>query len=348
MNTITPLTSIQPLASATDRHGGQQQNFGQKVIGEILKATVLEARANNQYILDFSGSRIPVSSQARLSPGQILTLQISKTTPQVELKLVSESGNLLSGKALVLLGSNLDLSSLLSSLQPGSPSPLATLTSSSAATLHTYLPAEITSLISGRAGGSFLQLLFNRLGINLESLLAQGNAAEAKNTLKAALLEIAARFQNAEHLSGQANKLLSTLELYQLTQLQLTSQNLTIFPLPLPFIEQGYLLLDNSYNDLEESTEGNGKQQFSLHLAMSELGNIQVTVLQDTEQLFIKFFLDSEETVRFVTPYREMLEEMLSINSRISITFSSGADSPVNTLVRKLVPDGQSIINTTV
>ena len=348
MNTITPLTSIQPLASATDRHGGQQQNFGQKVIGEILKATVVEARANNQYILDFSGSRIPVSSQARLSQGQILTLQISQTTPQVELKIVSESGNLLSGKALVLLGSNLDLSSLLSSLQLGNPSSLSTLTSSSAATLNIVPAGGVTSLIGGRDGGSFLQQLFNRLGVNFERLLAQGNAAEAKNTLKAALLEIVSRFQNAEHLSGQANKLLATLELYQLTQLQLTSQNLTIFPLPLPFIEQGYLLLDNSYKDPDESTEGDGKQKFSLHLAMSELGNIQVNVLQDTEQLFVKFFFDSEEKVRFVTQYREMLEEMLSIDSRISITFSSGADSPVNTLVRKLVPDGQSIINTTV
>ena len=348
MNTITPLTSIQPLTSATDRHSGQQQNFGQKVIGEILKATVLEAKTNNQYILDFSGSRIPVASQARLSQGETLTLQITQTTPQVELKIVSESGNLLSGKALVLLGSSLDLSSLLSSLQLGSPASLATLTSSSAATLDTYLPATVTSQISGRDGGSFLQQLFNRLGVNFERLLAQGNAAEAKNTLKAALLEIAARFHNAEHLSEQANKLLSTLEHYQLTQLQLTSQNLTIFPLPLPFIEQGYLLLDNSYNDPEASTEGDGKQKFSLHLAMSELGNIQVNVLQDSEQLFINFFFDSEEKVGFVMQYREMLEEMLSVDSPISISFSSGADSPVNTLVRKLVPDGQSIINTTV
>ena len=347
MNTITPLTSIQPLASSTDRHGGQQQNFGQKVIGEILKATVLEARANNQFILDFSGSSIPVSSRARLSVGQILTLQVSQTTPQVELKIVGGSGSLLAGKSLVLLGSNLDLGSLLSSLQLGNPSALSTLTSPSAATLNSFLPAELTALIGGRDGGSFLQQLFNRLGINFENLLAQGNSAEARNSLKAALLEIASRFHNAEHLSEQANKLLSTLELFQLTQLQLTSQNLTIFPLPLPFVEQGYLLLDNNYNDTEESSEGDGNHKFSLYLTMSELGNIQINFLQNTEQLFIKLLFDSEEKVLFVSQYREMLEEMLSNDSRIAISFSSGADSPVNSLVRKLVPDGQSIINTT-
>ena len=347
MNTITPLTSIPPLGSSTDQRGGQQQNTGQKVIGEILKATVLESRSDNQYLLDFAGSKIPVSSQNRLSVGQVLQLQVSQTSPQVELKIVSETTNLLTGKSLVLLGNSIDLSSLFTSLQQGSPSPLATLTNSSATTLRSFLPPEFTSLINSKEGGEFLQHLFNRLGINLESLLVQGKIDSAQNTVKAALLEIVSRFQSAEHIAEQANKLLATLELYQFTQLQLTNQNLLIFPLPLPFLEQGYLLIDNSEKD-ELSASGNQEsQKFSLHLAMSELGNIQIDFLQKVEVTFIKLFFDSEEKVQFVSRFSGLLDEMLASQSQLVISFSSGAESPTNALARKLLPDGQSFINTT-
>lgn len=347
MNTITPLTSIPPLGSSTDQRGGQQQNSGQKVIGEILKATVLESRANNQYLLDFAGNKIPASSQTRLSVGQVLQLQVSQTSPQVELKIVSDTNSLLTGKSLVLLGNSIDLSSLVSALQQGSPSPLATLTNPSANTLRSFLPPELTSLINSKEGGEFLQHLFNRLGINLESLLVHGKIDSAQDTLKAALLEIVSRFQSAEHIAQQANKLLATLELYQFTQLQLTNQNLLIFPLPLPFLEQGYLLIDSSEED-DQSASGNQENQiFSLHLAMSELGNIQIDFLQKTEIVFIKLFFDSEEKVQFVSQFSGLLEEMLSAKHQLVISFASGAESPTNALARKLLPDGQSFINTT-
>ncbi len=347
MNTITPLTSIPPLGSSTDQRGEQQQDSGQKVVGEILKATVLESRANNQYLLDFAGSKIPASSQTRLSVGQVLQLQVSQTTPQVELKIVSDINSLLTGKSLVLLGNSIDLSSLVSALQQGSPSPLSTLTNASATTLRSFLPPELTSLISSKEGGGFLQHLFNRLGINLESLLVHGKIDSAQNTIKSALLEIVSRFQSAEHIAEQANKLLATLELYQFTQLQLTNQNLLIFPLPLPFLEQGYLLIDSSEKD-EQSASGNQEnQKFALHLAMSELGNIQIDFLQKAELVYIKLFFDSEEKVQFVSQFSGLLEEMLSTERQLVISFASGAESPTNALARKLLPDGQSFINTT-
>ena len=346
MNTITPLTSIPSLGSSTDQPGGRQQNPGQGIIGEILKATVLESKTNNQYILDFGSYKIPASSQTKLTAGQVLQLQVSQTSPQVELKIVSDANSLLTGKSLLLLGNSLDLSSLFNTLQQGSPSPLSTLTPDSANTLKSYLPPELTSVISSKEGGEFLQKLFNRLGINLERLLVQGNTGSAKSSVKAALLEIAARFQNAEHISEQANKLLATLELYQLTQLQLTNSNLTIFPLPLPFLEQGYLLIDNSEKDEQDSSSSDDSQKFALHLSMSELGNIQIDFTQKAEILFIKLLFDSEEKLQFVSQFSGMLEEMLSTSNQLVISFSSGAESPTQALARKLLPDGQSFINT--
>ena len=345
MSTITPLTSTPSLGSATDRRGGQQQSFGQRIIGEILKATVLESKGNHQYLLDFGSYKIPAASQTKLSVGQVLQLQISQTSPQVELKILSDA-SFLAGKSLVLLGNSIDLSSLFNTLQQGSPSPLSTLTSGAANTLSSYIPPELTSVISSKGGGEFLQQLVNRLGINFERLLAQGDTSRAKSTVKAALLEIASRFQNAELISEQTNKLLATLELYQLTQLQLTNSNLVIFPLPLPFLEQGYLLIDNSEKDGKDSSSPDDTEKFAVHLSMSELGNIQIDFIQKAEVLFIKLFFDSEEKAQFASQFSGMLEETLSSNSQLVISFSSGAENPTQALARKLLPAGQSFINT--
>ena len=55
MDTIAPLTSITALTSSADQGGGHQQTFGNRTIGEVLQATVIEARSSGQFVLDFSG-----------------------------------------------------------------------------------------------------------------------------------------------------------------------------------------------------------------------------------------------------------------------------------------------------
>jgi len=348
MSTITPLTSLPQVGSSTDRPGGQQQNLGHKIVGEILKATVLSSRANDQYLLDFGGTKIPVSSQTRLSEGQVLQLQISQTTPTVELKIVSETTSLLAGKPLVLLGNAVNVGSLVSSLQQGTPSSLSLLSSPSADILNSFLPPELNSLIASNQGGTMLLHLFNRLGLNLEQLLAHGKVDSAQNTLKATLLEIISRFQGSEQITEQASRLLNTLELYQLSQLQLTNQNLLIFPLPLPFLDQGYLLVEDSQQENGQSQGSGDHLKFSLHLSMTELGAIQVHFLQNEDTLFIKLLFDSDDKVQFASQYQGLLEEVLTSERKTVISFSSGAENPANALARKLMPEGQSFIDTKV
>lgn len=348
MSTITPLSSIPQLGSSTDRTGGQQQSLGQKMIGEILKATVLGERANNHYLLDFGGTKIPVSSQSKLSAGQVLQLELTQISPHVELKIVSEASSLLTGKSLALLGNSINLSQLVSSLQQGSPSPLSQLSAPTANILQSFLPPELTSLIGSNEGGVILQQMFNRLGINLEQLLAQGRIDNAQNTVKTALLEIISQFQGSERISEQANKILATIELYQFSQIQLTNQNLLIFPLPLPFVEQGYLLIEDYDKEDQETSETGDNQKFSLHLSMSELGDIQINFLQNSDTLFIKILFDSEEKVLFASQFKGLLEEMLSSRNELVISFSSGAESPAHALAQKLFADGQSFIDTKV
>jgi hypothetical protein len=347
MDTITPLISASSLTSSTDQHGGSRQSFTQRMIGEVLHANVLEARSSNQFLLDFSGSTIPVTSNRSLTVGQTLLLQISQLTPNVELRIVSEPASLLAGKQLALLGKSLNISSLFHLLQQGNPPAFSTLTDQTTAALGSYLPADLLSVLNSPQGGTLLQQLILNLGLNLEASLARGEIESARNTLKSSLLEILTRFPTVDKITEQANSLHSTLELFQLSQLQLNSQNIFILPLPLPFLEQGYLLLEDTDHEAEHKGEHGQQHKLSLHLTVSGLGDIRIDILHEPENLFVKLFFDSEEIAQFVSQFSKDLQALLSTDSKTIFSFSAGAGSPSLHLARKLMPDGESIINTT-
>ena len=346
MNTITPLSSIPGLGSSTSQQGGQQTQTDQPK-GEILKALVVEARSNNRFVLDFGGTKIVAASKAPLSVGQQLHLQVTGTSPQIELSIVSDFFSALAGKPLVLLGNNIDLAGLFATLKQGVPSPFSQLTPASTETLETFLPADLRSLIDSKQGGEFIAKLFNRLGINLENLIARGNLTTASNSLKSSLLEILHRFKGVDHITEQATKLLATLELYQFAQLQLNQQNILIFPLPFPFLNQGYLLIEDYDTQEDHLAENKDNFHFSLHLSMTGLGNMKIEFIQGKEELFIRFNMESKQKAAFLSQFQETLKDMISTVPVSSITFTDNVESPATELVRKIFPSGESILNTT-
>jgi hypothetical protein len=351
MSTITPLSSIPPLGSYSSRQGtARPDSQGTPPLGEIIKATVLEARSGERYLLEIAGNRLLASSQASLTPGQQLQLQVISTAPQVELKIVSDVFSALAGRSLVLLGTTLDLSALFASLtkgSPGSSAPFSQLSTTSGSTLASFLPEGMQTIINSREGGEFLRNLFNRLGLNLETLLAQGSKNQAPLTLKAALLEIAHLFQHSERISDQVGKLLATLELYQLAQLQLGQERFLIFPLPLPFLDQGYVLVEQHGED-DGGQEGQpDEQHFSLHLSLTGLGHLRIVFLLNQEGLFIRFHLESQEKATFAAQFEQQLKDMLTAAPLVSVSFSDGAGDPAGELVRRLFPQEQTLLDTT-
>ena len=350
MNTITPLSAIPGLGSSTSGKGGQgQEQHSQQSTEKLLTAKVIELKSDNRFVLDFNGNQIVATSKAPLSLGQTLNLQVVSTTPRVELSIVSDVFTALSGKPLVLLGSNIDITSLLGLLQhskSGTPSPLS---NTSLRTLETFLPSDIRTILSSKDGGEFIQKLFNRLGVNLEALLARGERNLASQTLKAALLEVLVKFNRAEQITEQAGRLLATLDLYQHVQVQLNQHNLLIFPLPLPFFEQGYLLLENYQEGTsdDEDNENTHQLHYALHLTMSGLGNMKIEFLHSDEGLYIKFFLDSKEKTEFVSQFTDLLSESISEINVISVSYSKEVESPAAELLKKITPIGESFVNTT-
>ena len=345
METISGLTSILPVGSATSQSGnrGQQQLLSSQ--GQILKALVLETLGENRFTLEIGAEKITARSEAPLAAGQQLRLEVVKAAgPQIELKIVGDTLAQYLGKSVTLLGKNIDLGALVNALRQQPTAPLAQLSPVTRNTIEQFFSLQQNDLL-GKEGGDVLKQLISNLGLNLENLLARGEKDAAVKTLKAALLDVAQKFAKAENISDTTNKLLTTIEVFQLAQLQLGNQAVFILPLPLAFIEQGYLLIENfKKNDSRDEQEPN-ESRFSLHLSLTDFGNLRIDFLRNQEGLFIRFHTDSKEKSEFLKTYGDELKSTISNTSVINISYSDDAKDPVGDLLRQLMPEGGSIFD---
>lgn len=344
MDSISPLSGILPVGSATSNTGGKGQQ-GTPKQGQLFKAIVLEARGQNTFLLDVGGNKITAEAKMPLSVGQTLRLQVMTTSPQVEMRVVSDSANLFQGKSLVLLGNTIDLQSLFLTIKANPSLPLENLTPFSRQTLESYFLLNQESLL-GKEGGGLLKQFIDRLGISFEALLARGNKDEAQSTLKSALFDLANVFKGAEELSDKTSKLLNTIELYQLAQLKLDKDDLLIFPLPIPFLEKGYLIIEN-YSG-KNSNDEDQEDRFSLHLALEGLGNIRIDLLKNPEGIFIRFISDDKEKLTFLEQFKDDLLLNTVETNILGVSFSLEKIDPAADLLKRLLPDGESIVNTKV
>jgi hypothetical protein len=348
MEAINPLLSPTPVGSATSQGKGRSSQ-GQQVPapGQLLKALVVEAHGEGRFILDIGGNRLTASSTATLSPGQALQLQVVKTEPQIELKIVNVSLQHFLGRSITLLGKNIDLSALFQAVRQITPPPLESLSPTSRNILENFFALQ-QSGIGDKDGGAILKRLIDSLGLNLERLLANGDKNRAVHTLKAALLELAHSFSTADTIAESTAKILTTLELFQLAQLRAGTDTHLIFPIPLPFVEQGYLVVEREAQDSESGSRDPSESRFSLHLTMSDLGNLRIDFLHNAEGLFIRFAADSQEKADFLTEHSDDLKSAIGDIPLVSLSFTGGAPDPISDLIRQLVPEGESMLDTTV
>ena len=346
MNTINALTAITSIGSSTSDSESRQQSQQHARQGQFLTATVLESTDKNRFYLDILGKKILAKSDSvTLSPGAKLKLEVLATKPELELRIVSKNPEMFFGKTLTLLSKSLDISELIQSLQ-SSPSPLlGKLSEQSQDGLKSFLSIQQAQLTSTESGQNLKQLL-NRIGLSLESVLA-GNKRQqdVALTLKSALLEIRSLLQSGSELAETTNKLLGTIELYQLAQLRLSNENLVIFPLPLPFLNHGYLLVDKESSQAD-SDETKTPRRFSLHLNLEPLGNIEIAFLETSDGLYIRFCCDTTEKSQFARSQQDDLKQSISLETVLAISFGEDAANPANSLIQQLIPDGETMLDT--
>lgn len=316
--------------------------------GQTMQALVVEAAGDNRFILDLGASRLLVQADSvSLSPGQALQLQVTATTPHLELKIISPLLQHYLGRTLTAIGQNIDLTPLIQLLQQPPNPAIELLSSASIKTLESFLALQQRPFTAPE-GGEVLRQMIDTLGLQLEARLDRGLKEAGSSVLKSALLEIMHLFGESEKIGETAKSLLSTIESLQLSQLRLSQDNNLILPLPFPFLDQGYLLIDQKEGQETEDQQRNRQLHFSLHLAMTGLGNIQIEFLQAEDGLWVRFNCDSQEKADFVSQFGDELRQQLADIPLHSLSFTGTANDPGTDLIRLLVPPGQSLLNTKV
>jgi hypothetical protein len=114
-------------------------------------------------------------------------------------------------------------------------------------------------------------------------------------------------------------------------------------PLPLPFLEQGFLLAERkSPNEDGESSS----HVLSLYLQLKGLGNLQINLLFDEDGLFLRFLCGTDRAAEFVASFRAELEGMLAeVLPLKGLSFADGAPAPTRVLAQKLMKDIRGVIN---
>ncbi|MFH2123521.1 MAG: hypothetical protein ABIJ50_08595 [Pseudomonadota bacterium] len=348
MEPIAPLSPSAILGSSTSGTGGQQQNQHHMLEGQTMQALVVNGAGDNKFVLDIGSSRILAQADSvSLSPGQTLQLEVTATTPQLELKIISSPLQQFLGHSLSLIGQNIDLTELLQLLQQPPNPAIESLSRSSIQILENFIGLQQRPL-GGPDGGNILRQMIESLGLQMEAKLNTGLKSEGGSTLKSALLEIAHLFGDSEKIGEAGKAPLSTIESFQLSQLRLGQENTIILPLPFPFLDQGYLLIDQKAEQETDDQKKNKQLHFSLHLALSGLGNLLIEFLQTDEGLWMRFNCDSQEKADFVSQFSDDLRQQLTEIPLQGLSFSATANAPNTDLIRLLMPAGQSLLNTKV
>lgn len=187
--------------------------------------------------------------------------------------------------------------------------------------------------------GGKLGLLAQLFGLNLEAELLRGRTREALSSLKLALLG------EQKKLGPKGEEALHRIELFQVCRARLAEQNLLFVPLPLSFLEEGFLLVegDGQQDDLQKSK--NGTTQMSLHLRMSALGNLRIDMLSEPSGLLLRVACEDRHRAEFLQSLSGQLKERLKDLPIRGISFTIGAKLPVRELLEKIVPHAQGILD---
>lgn len=204
------------------------------------------------------------------------------------------------------------------------------------------LQATDPSKLDGRT----LKEMIGMLGLETEALLAKDRIEGTAQTLKSALTELTRTLTHPEsELAAKAGQLLQDIHSVQLMRIRLEDQGFNIFPLPLPFLDQGYLVTDDGSRKNKGEKEDRG-ENLALYLKLSGLGDLKIDILKDQQGLSLRFMASTAQKADFLAQYRKELEASLADQGLISLIFSTGAQTPTQELSKKLFEKETLVLDT--
>jgi len=196
-------------------------------------------------------------------------------------------------------------------------------------------------------GGELLQQLVGKLGLNLEAMLAAGNREDAVKTVKFALMELVQNAAGESKLTESGKHALNTIEFFQLTQLQTARQDALVVPLPLPFLEQGYLVVED-YGD--QSGKGGEEREmpkhFSLYLKLQPLGNLKIEFVFSGDGLYIRFHSESKEVSGFLATFKDELKSAITDTLVHGVSFTENGEDPLAAVLKRSRAGAEPLIRT--
>jgi hypothetical protein len=300
----------------------------------------------DKVILNLKQQQMEAQTKVPLKSGQKIHLQVMSTRPQVHFKIVEEAELKHLFRALPLLGRNSQSSSL--------PHQLQSLLNQ----LQTGLPSETRSLFAGltqlfgtnpqNISGKDLSQLWHRLGLDFETLLAGDRSSEAVSGLKPLLYKLLCEpaITQQREIPEKLEQVMEHLKLYQLCRSRLSQENTLFLPLPFAFLEQGYLLAEREHRQDADDEENDQSWKFTMNVQLTALGNLQVLLLFEKQELRLRILCEDRETMQFLSESLAGMQENLAGFTLRSYSVGLGAEDPMKALVERLAPHGEHFLET--
>ncbi|MDH4318400.1 MAG: flagellar hook-length control protein FliK [Desulfobulbaceae bacterium] len=302
--------------------------------GQILSALISARNSDGKYILDFGKSSFAASSEVPLRVGQQVLLQVTDSSSRVTLKMLPSAFSDSIAKGLPLLAGQTKLLPQLTTLfQKIGDSSLLSDSNKEIFRLFTQLSSSEETIVPDGKG---LQLIAEKLGLQHERHLAEGDKGDGVRNVKNALLELTVKSDKADPLVAKAMQLVELIEFQQQINVRLAEHSLFYLPLIFPFLEQGYVLFDQEKDGREEEREGT--RTHSVNLNLEGLGNLEIILRVTGKHLSISFLTEDEEKASFLEGLREDLLTQLTAMKVESVNFSAGAEDAEKKLLHRIVP----------
>jgi hypothetical protein len=337
MNPINPILTVRtvlPAANASTTAEGRQ--YGLQA-GQFVHATVAEG-GRDSVLLDINQQRLQARTEIPLQTGQQLRLLIEETSPHLQLRLVKDSLVERLTHAVHLLEEKWDFSGLLSRLTAKGGTGHETLDG-----LLTLF-SGISSALDESPCGKKLRALVSKMGLTLEAELNHEGNRVGPDNLKSALLNTRKQLPEQEtELSETLDRLQRKIEFFQLCNLRLARQGAVLIPLPLPFLESGYMIVENKAEGKDAET---WPCKLSLFLSLKKLGELRIDLLHEGGGLFLRFTCSSRQMADFLAGSEGELRSMLTGLPLYGASYGCGVENFENDLIRRVLSDEQDLLNT--
>ncbi len=340
MSIINPMLTVRPVLTpaqaATPTEGRQ---YGLQA-GQLVNATVAEG-GHSEVLLDLDRQHLRAQTQTPLQTGQKLRLLVVENKPQLLLRVMQD--NLLERltHAVHLLEGKCELASALQQLtkKQGAKKLLPEKTLTKLLDFFAPFRAASPETLTGKE----LQSLARHLGLTLEADLARGSSSVEPANLKSLLLSTdRSDTDNKPETAEQTKHLLQKLELFQLCNLRLARQGASLLPLPLPFLDNGYLV---AQRDAASDQEPQPAKKVSLYLSLQGMGDLRIDLLQENEGLFVRFTCDNGDKTSFLAEQEPELESMLTALPLCGATYGSDQGTLKTDLIRRILGDGDELLD---